>query len=97
VPPETLVWVDKTNRRAVTAPDDATLGQLSAAIGTQFNIRLAKALRSRVVLFLEGDDMKVLRAVAETLGADRLALNWTSRSCRSVAIRVQARSSRFGG
>lgn len=73
VPPETLVWVDKTNRRAVTAPDDATLGQLSAAIGTQFNIRLAKALRSRVVLFLEGDDMKVLRAVAETLGADRLA------------------------
>src|SRR5262249_21383933 len=43
-PPETLVWVDKTNRRAVAAPDDATLGQLSAALGTQFNIRLAKAL-----------------------------------------------------
>lgn len=72
-PPESLVWVDKTNRRAVTAPDDATLGQLSAAIGTQFNIRLAKALRSRVVLFLEGDDMKVLRAIADTLGAKGLA------------------------
>jgi hypothetical protein len=71
--PSSLVWVDKTNRRAVTAPDDRTLGQLSAAIGTQFNIRLAKALRSRVVLFLEGDDMKVLRAVAETVGAKRLA------------------------
>jgi hypothetical protein len=72
-PPTTLIWVDKTKRRAVSAPDDLTLGQLSSAIGTQFNIRLAKALRSRVVLFLEGDDMKVLRAIAGTLGAPSLA------------------------
>jgi hypothetical protein len=71
--PDTLIWVDKTSRRAIAAPDDAMLGQLSAAIGTQFNIRLAKALRSKVVLFLEGEDMKVLRAIAETLGADRMA------------------------
>jgi predicted ATP-dependent endonuclease of OLD family len=73
VPPTALIWVDKTNRRAVTAPDEALLGELASAIGTQFNIRLAKALRSRVVLFVEGDDMKLLRAVAETLGATRLA------------------------
>jgi AAA domain, putative AbiEii toxin, Type IV TA system len=71
--PKTLVWVDKSHRRAVRAPDDLTLGQLSMALGTQFNIRLAKALRSKVVLFVEGDDMKVIRSLAVTLGAQHLA------------------------
>jgi hypothetical protein len=68
-----LLWVDKTNRGAVSAPDDLVLGQLAAAIGTQFNVRLAKALRSKVVLFVEGHDMKILRFLASAAGAERLA------------------------
>jgi predicted ATPase len=72
-PPESVVWVDKVRRRSVRAPDTAVLNDLMTAIGTQFNIRLARALRANRVLFVEGDDMKLLRHVAETLGAQRLA------------------------
>jgi len=72
-PQTALIWVDKSRRSAVSSPDDAMLGQLSGAIGTQFNIRLAKALRARVVLFVEGDDMKIFRSLAQTCGAARLA------------------------
>jgi hypothetical protein len=72
-PGRSLVWVDKSNRSGIAAPDEAMLGQLSSAIGTQFNIRLAKALRARAVLFVEGDDMKIIRELASTSGASRLA------------------------
>jgi predicted ATP-dependent endonuclease of OLD family len=71
-PAESVVWVDKVRRRSVRAPETAVLGDLMAAIGTQFNIRLARALRAKRVLFFEGDEMKLLRHVAETLGATRL-------------------------
>jgi hypothetical protein len=46
---------------------------LNDALGSGFNLRLAKALRSRVVLFVEGKDMKVLRNIARTIGAVKFA------------------------
>ena len=72
-PPESIVWIDKSRRRAVRGPAAKVLADISAAVGSHFNLRLAKALRSRVVLFVEGDDMKILRLLAETLGASQLA------------------------
>jgi hypothetical protein len=71
--PASVIWVDKTRRRAVAAPKESILSSLSAALGSQFNLRLAKALRSRVVLFVEGEDMKVLRNLAGTIQAHNLA------------------------
>jgi hypothetical protein len=71
--PSSVVWVDKAARKAIRAPKESVLADLSGALGTQFNLRLAKALRSRLVLFVEGDDLKLLRNVARTLGLDRLA------------------------
>jgi len=65
--------VDKSKRRAVRSPKGDTLVSLSGAIGSQFNLRLAKALRSRVVLFVEGEDMKLISLLARTVGAIRLA------------------------
>lgn len=70
---ESIVWVDKSRRSAVRAPRDEALTGLADAIGSQFNVRLAKALRSRTVLFVEGKDMKVLTSLSRTAGAPKLA------------------------
>lgn len=71
--PDNVVWVDKTRRRAVRSPNAALMSQIAEAIGSQFNLRLAKALRSKVCLFVEGKDMQLLRYLARAVGADRLS------------------------
>lgn len=70
---DSIVWVSRTRRRATRSPDPAMRDQLSGAIGSQFNLRLARALRSQRVLFVEGKDIKILRALARTIGATRIA------------------------
>jgi AAA domain, putative AbiEii toxin, Type IV TA system len=71
--PESVIWVDKTRRRGVRAPKQSILWELSESLGSQFNLRLARALRSKAVLFVEGDDLKILRNIAETIGAHHVA------------------------
>jgi energy-coupling factor transporter ATP-binding protein EcfA2 len=71
--PRSVVWVDRSRVRAVRAPDDRLLTELSVALGSQFNLRLARALRARGVLFVEGNDMRVLRNLARTVGEEALA------------------------
>ncbi len=73
VGPAAVVWMDRTRNRAVRAPDEQMLGELAGAIGSVFNLRLARALRAKHTLFLEGEDMVYLRALARTLGALRFA------------------------
>lgn len=70
---ESVTWVDKTRKRSVSAPGPAELTGLSKSLGSQFNIRLARALRAKCVLFVEGDDVKLLRHIARTVGASRVA------------------------
>lgn len=60
--------IDRTRRNAIRPKTDADFELLSATLGTAFNLRLARALRSRVVVFVEGQDMSVLRRFAKTLG-----------------------------
>jgi hypothetical protein len=71
--PGSVVWIDRARRQSVRAPEAAMLSSLSVALGTQFNLRLARALRTHVALFVEGDDMKVLRNLARTAGAKSVA------------------------
>jgi len=71
--PESVVWVDKDRTRSVVAPDPAALSGLAASLGSQFNLPLARALRAKCVLFVEGNDLKILRQVAATVGAGRIA------------------------
>lgn len=72
-PPESVVWIEKTRRTSKLAPDTAVLNELVTAIGSHFNIRLARALRATTALFVEGDDMTMLRHLAATVGATRVA------------------------
>jgi AAA domain, putative AbiEii toxin, Type IV TA system len=60
--------VDKSRKRANRPRTDADYEMLSSTLGTAFNLRLAKALRSHVAVFVEGNDMVVLRRFAKTLG-----------------------------
>jgi hypothetical protein len=71
--PEPVLWVDKTRKTSVSSPDPGNAAELSSALGSHFNIRLARALRARCVLFVEGDDAKILRELAATIGALRVA------------------------
>lgn len=60
--------VDRSRKRASRTRTDADFEMLSGTLGTAFNLRLAKALRSRVAMFVEGQDMVILRRFAKTLG-----------------------------
>lgn len=71
--PESISWVSRNREKAVGARTSTQLAQLSAEIGSQFNIRLARALKAKVVLFVEGDDAKILTNVASKCGASRFA------------------------
>jgi len=64
--------IDRTRRRAKRPKSDADFEMLSSTLGTAFNLRLARALRSRVAVFVEGQDMSFLRRFARTLGLTSL-------------------------
>lgn len=68
-----MVLIDKTRARAIRPREESQQDSLSNAIGTAFNLRLARALRAKTVLFVEGQDMTLLRAFAKRLGLDRVA------------------------
>lgn len=70
---ESVVIVDRTRRNSRRVGDAHVLGVLSDALGSAFNLRLARALRSKVALFVEGQDNKILRNIARIVGATALA------------------------
>ena len=73
-PPESIQWVDKSRRYAVKAPSDDLLVQFEDTLGSHLRLRLARVLDpSRLALFVEGKDMKLMRNVAATLGATKVA------------------------
>ena len=81
---DSVVWVDKSRPRAIRRPKPASLEDLSTQIGSNFNLRLATALRARTVVFVEGDDMSIIRELAKTMGADGLA---GERNCAVIEIK----------
>jgi ABC-type cobalamin/Fe3+-siderophores transport system ATPase subunit len=82
-PADAVIWVDKSRRRGVRRPNPSTLEDLAAQIGSGFNLRLASALRARSVLFVEGDDMSLLRRVATNLDCEAVA---AERACAVIGM-----------
>lgn len=72
-----IVWVDKSRRRALRAPKEDQLHGLDNALGTAFNLAMAKALRSRGVLFVEGKDVKLLKKVSKRLNLSQITNEYT--------------------
>jgi hypothetical protein len=71
-PGESIVWISRDRKRAVREPKRDSLVDLSSALGTQFNLRLARALKTHTVVFVEGEDLKILNDLAKTLGLAKL-------------------------
>jgi hypothetical protein len=68
-----LVWIDRTGSHAKRVMGVADLETVTNSLGTSFNLAIAKALRSKLALFVEGEDMKILRVLADRIGLSRLA------------------------
>jgi energy-coupling factor transporter ATP-binding protein EcfA2 len=62
-----ILWVDKSRTRAVRDPREQSLEKMNSALGSSFNLALARVLRAKGVLFVEGEDVKVLRSISKTL------------------------------
>ncbi|MDT0532625.1 AAA family ATPase [Micromonospora sp. DSM 115977] len=63
-----ILWIDKTRKRAIRNPQSESLEAMSSHLGSSFNLALAKALRARGVLFVEGEDVRLLRSLSATAG-----------------------------
>jgi predicted ATP-dependent endonuclease of OLD family len=87
--PKLVSLIERGQKRARRADESSDLEVLSKALGTAFNLRLAKALRSRTALFVEGKDMAILRQLAKTLGMTALA---TERGVTVIPLEGYTRS-----
>lgn len=67
--PDSVVVIDRTKRSSKKLATGVEMADLSRSLGSGFNLRLVKALRSKVALFVEGNDMKILSNVARKIGA----------------------------
>lgn len=66
---ESVVWVDRSDRYARRVKDTSSLDRAVSDLGSAFDLGIARALRSRVALFVEGKDMKILRLFAGVAGS----------------------------
>jgi hypothetical protein len=66
--PGSAVWIDRSRRNAERPRTDGSLALLGRRLGSGFELGVGRALRSRTVLFVEGDDAPVIAAFARTLG-----------------------------
>lgn len=65
--PSSLLWVERSASNAVRISPENGLGLIADGLGSSFNLSMARALKSKNALFLEGNDMKILRVIAERL------------------------------
>ena len=89
--PKLITLVEKSRKAALRAKSDAELHLMSSALGSAFNLRLAKALKSEVALFVEGDDMSIVSRLARTLDFQAIANE------RGVTVIPLKGYSRWGG
>jgi energy-coupling factor transporter ATP-binding protein EcfA2 len=70
-----VIIVNKAKRFATRVGDIEGLQEVLFSIGSAQNIHLARLSRGKRILFLEGDDYRLLRRFAARLGFDDLAEN----------------------
>lgn len=68
-----ILYIDRSQRAGIRARDPSRLEVVSRSLGSGFNLRMAKALRARLLLFVEGEDMRLITLAARQLGLNRLA------------------------
>lgn len=72
-PADGILWVDRRSSMGRRASSRKSLDDLGAALGSSFNLALARSMRSRLVLATDCTDQRVLRALGRQVGAAQLA------------------------
>ncbi|MGY4478919.1 ATP-dependent nuclease [Bradyrhizobium sp. USDA 3364] len=70
---EDVVLVNRTKKTAARVSDVDSLQEALNSIGSAQNIHLARLTKGRRILFLEGDDYRLLRRFASQFGFDGIA------------------------
>ncbi|WP_238526412.1 ATP-dependent nuclease [Gordonia neofelifaecis] len=70
---DAVIVVDRSRKSAKRMSGIDELTELNSSLGSGFNLRMARVLRSKVALFVEGQDMRMLGSLAKQSGALRLA------------------------
>lgn len=70
---ESLALMDRSRQEAIYPAAGKTATDSDFGLGTGVNFALAKSLRAKLTLFVEGKDLSILRRLASTCGAFRLA------------------------
>lgn len=91
--PGSAVWIDRARRNAERPRSDGSLALLGRRLGSGYELGVGRALRSRTVLFVEGDDAPVIAALARSLGKHRVA---TSENYATVPLGGFGRNWRAG-
>lgn len=66
---DAILWVDRREGSARRAKSKAALSALTATLGSSYNLHLARAMRTHVVVATDCQDLRVLRALARQVGA----------------------------
>lgn len=72
-PPEGILWVDRRLGAATRVKSQKALSSLSAALGSSYNLALARSMRSRLVIATDCEDLRIIRIIAKNLGANNVA------------------------
>ncbi|PPH26932.1 ATP-dependent endonuclease [Rathayibacter sp. AY1F9] len=71
--PGSAVWVDRGRRNSERPKADGALSIVGRRLGSGFELGVGRALRSNVVLFVEGDDAPVIANLARQAGKHAIA------------------------
>lgn len=91
--PGSAVWIDRSRRNAERPRTDGALAMMGRRLGSGFELGVGRALRSRTVLFVEGDDAPILALLAQRLGHRSVA---TSDNYATVPLGGFSRNWRAG-
>ena len=71
--PGSAVWIDRSRRSAERPRDSGAISRLGQRLGSGYELGVARALRSSLVLFVEGGDAPLLAQMAKSLGFEQLS------------------------
>jgi hypothetical protein len=77
-PDESVVWIQRARRSSVRIANKGLQRQLNEALGSGYNLDVARTLKAERVCFVEGNDLGALRRLARTVGALGLAEDSTT-------------------
>lgn len=72
-PADGILWVDRRLAGAKRIKSQQSLSNLSASLGSSYNLALARSMRARLVIASDSEDLRIIRLLAKQVGANRIA------------------------